>query len=59
MAIITSHDNTKVNSLPPPISSPHRVKIVGLNLPYIFLSFPGVTPTVIQPFLAASIAAFV
>jgi hypothetical protein len=57
--IITSQDSTKVNSLPPPISSPHGIKIVGLKSPYTSFFLPGQIPNVIPLFLSASIAALV
>ena len=59
IAIITSHDCINVNSLPPPISEPQGINIVGLNSPYIFLLLPPVIPTVIPLLADADFAASV
>ena len=56
IVIITSHDNTKLDSLHPLISKTELIKIIGLNSPKIFLSFPPATPTVISLFLLSSFA---
>ena len=59
IAIITSQDNTRVNSLPPPTPNPEGIITVGLKSPYVFLSLLYVTPTVMPPLILASLALIV